>query len=231
MTQFKSKKKIIKIIVIVAIVLVAANILLNGINLVPFRYRNVAVSFLTPDLTWDSKPSDIILKYDLLEDIGEVSDITGERTFDFKLVYDKKDISLSADNRGALNSEFHRYYFTIDCKTPEAANKYFDECHEKMMNLYKNESDFEFEGTETETDYEFKDGSPCSYSSSYKNGKEEILIIDDDGNEIPVEEADNVIQVKTKVNNYAMSNTVGVNWWLSYSEGDSSVYLQAEIMY
>ena len=63
MTQFKSKKKIIKIIVIVAIVLVAANILLNGINLVPLRYRNVAVSFLTPDLTWNSKPSDIILKY------------------------------------------------------------------------------------------------------------------------------------------------------------------------
>ena len=92
-------------------------------------------------------------------------------------------------------------------------------------------TDFEFEGTETETDYEIKDGSPCSYSSSYKNGKEEILIIDDDGNEIPVEEADNVIQVKTKINSYDMSNTVGVNWWLSYSEGDSSVYLQAEIMY
>ncbi len=231
MTQFKSKKKFIKIIVIVAIVLVATNILLNGINLVPFRYRNVPVSFLTPDLTWNSKPSDIILKYDLPEDIGEVSDITGERTFDFKFVYDEKDISLSAYNRGALNGEIHDYYFIIDCKTPEDANKYFDECHKKMIDLYKNESDFEFEGTETETDYEFKDGSPCSYSSSYKNGKEEILIIDDDGKEIPVEEADNVIQVKTKVNSYDMSNTVGVNWWLSYSEGDSLVYLQAEIMY
>ena len=231
MTQFKSKKKIIKTIIVVMIVLVAANILLNGINLVPFRYRNVPISFLTPDLTWNSKPSDIILKYDLPEDIGEISDITGERTFKFKFIYDEKEVSLSADNRGALNSELHRYYFTIDCKTPEDANKYFDECHKKMMDLYKNESDFEFEGTETETDYEFKDGSPCSYSSSYKNGKEEILIIDDYGNEIPVEEADNVIQVKTKVNSYDMSNTVGVNWWLSYSEGDSSVYLQAEIMY
>ena len=231
MTQFKSKKKIIKTIVIVAIVLVAANILLNGINLVPFRYKNVPVSFLAPDLTWDSKPSDVMLKYGLPENISEVSDITGERTFNFNFVYDGKDVTLSTDNRGTLNSELHRYYFTIDCKTSEDANKYFDECHKKMMDLYKNESDFEFEGTETETDYEFKDGSPCSYSSSYKNGKEEILIIDDYGNEIPVEEADNVIQVKTKVNNYDMSNTVGVNWWLSYSEGDSSVYLQAEIMY
>ncbi len=231
MAKFKSNKKIIKILIIVAVILIVASVLLNGINLVPFRYRNVPVSFLTPDLTWNSKPSDIILKYDLPEDIGEVNDITGERTFKFKLNYDEKEVSLSADNRGALNSELHRYYFTIDCKTPEEANKYFDECHKKMMDLYKNEPDFKFEGTETETDYEFKDGSPCSYSSSYKNGKEEILIIDDDGNEIPVEEADNVIQVKTKVNSYDMSNTVGVNWWLSYSEGDSSVYLQAEIMY
>lgn len=231
MTQFKSKKKFIKIIVIVTIVLVAVNILLNGINLVPFRYRNVAVSFLTPDLTWDSKPSDFILKYGLPENIGEVSEIDGGRDFNFNFKYDNKDVAVSADNGGTINNEFHRYYFTIECGTPEEANKYFDECHKKMMDLYKNEPDFKFEGTETETDYEFKDGSPCSYSSSYKNGKEEILIIDDDGNEIPVEEADNVIQIKTKVNSYDMSNTVGVNWWLSYSEGESSVSLRAEIMY
>lgn len=231
MTQFKSKKKIIKIIVIVAIVLVAANILLNGINLVPYRYRNVAVSFLTPDLTWNSKPSDIILKYGLPENISEVSDITGERTFNFNFVYDGKDVTLSTDNRGALNSELHRYYFTIDCKTPEDANKYFDECHKKMMDLYKNESDFEFEGTETETDYEFTDGNAGAYSSTNENGVIKTTIIDDDGNEIPIEEADNVMQIKTKTNEYDMSNTVGVDWWLSYSEGDSSVYLQAEIMY
>ena len=231
MTQFKSKKKIIKIIVIVAIVLVAANILLNGINLVPLRYRNVPVSFITPDLTWDSKPSDVILKYGLPEDISGVSDITGERDFHFNFIYDEKDVSLSADNRGAVNSQLHRYSFIIDCKTPEEASKYFDECHKKMMNLYENEPDFNFEGTETETDYEFKDGSPCSYSSSYKNGKEEILIIDDDGNEIPVEEADNVVEIKTKVNRYDMFNTVGVNLQLSYSEGESYVYLNADIMY
>ena len=48
MTGLKSKKAI-KIIVIIAIVLVVANLLLSGINLVPFRYRNVPVSFLTPD--------------------------------------------------------------------------------------------------------------------------------------------------------------------------------------
>ena len=199
--------------------------------MVPFIYRNEPVSFLTPDLTWNSKPSDVILKYGFPEEISEKSDITGERTFDFKCVYEGKDVAFSAVNRVAINSEFHRYSFVIDCKTPEEASRYFDECHKKIMDLHENDPDFKFEGTETETDYEFKNGSPCSYSSSYKNGKEEILIIDDDGNEIPVEEADNVIQVKTKANSYDMSNTVGVNWWLSYSEGDSSVYLQAEIMY
>ncbi len=231
MARLKSKKKIIKIIVIVAIVLMVANILLSGINMVPFKYRNVPVSFLTTDLTWDSKPSDFILKYGLPESIGEVSDITGERDFYFNFTYDEKDVSLSAENRGALNSELHRYYFTIDCKTLEEANEFFDECHEKMMDLYKDESNFEFEGTETETDYQFTDGTPCSCVTTYNDGVEKTLIMDDDGNEIPVEEADNIIQVKTKVNSYDMSNTVGVNWRLSHSEGDFSVCLCAEIMY
>lgn len=231
MAGIKSKKKIFKIIIIIAVFFIIANLLLSGINLVPFRFRNVPVSFLTPDLTWSSKPGDVILKYGLPEDIGEVSDITGELDFYFKFVYDGKSVSLSSNNYGSLNNELHDYYFTIDCKTPEEASKYFDECHKRMMDLYKNESEFVFEGTETETDYEFKDGSPASYSASYKNGKKEILIIDDDGNEIPVEEADNITQVKTKVNNYDMSNTVGVNWRLSYTEGESSVYLSAEIMY
>lgn len=230
MASTKSKKAI-KIIIIVAITLMVASVFVNGINLVPFRYRSSPVSFLTPDLTWDSKPSDVILKYGFPENISKVNDITGERTFDFSFVYEGKNVNLSTDNRGAVNSQLHRYSFIIDCKTPEDANNYFNECHEKMMNLYKNEPDFNFEGTETETDYEFKDGSPCSYSSSYKNGKEEILIIDDDGNEIPVEEADNVVEIKTKVNRYDMFNTVGANWWLSYSEGESYVYLNADIMY
>lgn len=231
MVQFKSKKKIIKIIVIVAMVLVVANLLLNGINVVPFRFRNLPVSFLTSDLTWDSKPSDFILKYGLPEYIGEVSDITGERTFDFKFVYDEKDVSLSADNRGALNSEFHRYYFTIDCKSPEEASKYFDKCHEKMMKLYENEPDFEFEGTETETDYEFTDGNVVSYSSTNENGVIKTTIIDDDGNEILLEEADNIVEIKTKINEYDMSNTVGISYSLSYSEGESTVRLRADIMY
>ena len=231
MTQFKAKKKIIKIIVIVAIVLVAANILLNGINLVPLRYRNVPVSFITPDLTWDSKPSDFILKYGLPENIGEVNEIDGSRDFNFNFKYDNKDVTVSANNGRTINNEFYRYYFTIECGTPEGANKYFDECHKKMMDLYKNEPDFKFEGTETETDYEFTDGNAGAYSSTNENGVIKTTIIDDDGNEIPIEEADNVMKIKTKTNEYDMFNTVGVNYWLSYSEGDSSVYLQAEIMY
>ena len=231
MTQFKSKKKIIKTIIVVMIVLVAANILLNGINLVPYRYRNVAVSFLTPDLTWNSKPSDIILKYGLPENISEVSDITGERTFNFNFVYDGKDVALSTDNRGALNSELHRYYFTIDCKTPEEANKYFDKCHKNIMDSYKNDPDFKFHGTETETDYQFTDGSPCSYASTYEDGVEKIFIMDDNGNEIPLKEADNVIEIKTKVNTYDTFDTVGVSYSLDLSGSDSCVTLRAEIMY
>ncbi len=231
MAQLKSRKKLVKIILIVAIVLVAVNILLNGINLVPLRYRNVEVSFLTPDLTWNSKPSDVILKYGLPKKVGEVSDITGEREFLFNFVYDEKNVSLSTDNRGAFNSEIHRYYFTIDCKTPEEANKYFDECHKNIMELYKNEPEFEFAGTNTETYYEFKDGSQCSYSCSYENGIEKVLIMDDDGNEIPLEEADNVIVIKTKENSYDMANTVGVHFWLSLSEGDSCVSFCSEINY
>ena len=231
MTQFKSKKKIIKTIIVVMIVLVAANILLNGINLVPYRYRNEAVSFLTPDLTWNSKPSDIILKYGLPENISEVSDITGERTFNFNFVYDGKDVTLSTDNRGALNSELHRYYFTIDCKTPEEANKYFDKCHKNIMDSYKNDPDFKFHGTETETDYQFTDGSPCSYASTYEDGVEKIFIMDDNGNEIPLKEADNVIEIKTKVNTYDTFDTVGVSYSLDLSGSDSCVTLRAEIMY
>ena len=230
MARFKSKKTI-KTIVIVAIVLVVASIVFDGINLVPFRYRSSPVSFLTPDLTWDSKPSDVILKYGFPENISKVNDITGERTFDFSFVYEGKNVNLSTDNRCAVNSQLHRYSFIIDCKTPEDANNYFNECHEKMMELYQDEPDFNFEGTETETDYEFKDGSPCSYASSYKNGKEVVLILEDDGNEIPLEEADNVVEIKTKVNHYDMFNTVGVNLRLSYSEGESTVHLRADIMY
>ena len=231
MARFKSPKKVIKIIAVVAGILMVANILLSGINIVPFKYRNVPVSFLTPDLTWNSKPSDIILKYGLPENISEVSDITGERTFNFNFVYDGKDVTLSTDNRGALNSELHRYYFTIDCKTPEEANKYFDKCHKNIMDSYKNDPDFKFHGTETETDYQFTDGSPCSYASTYEDGVEKIFIMDDNGNEIPLKEADNVIEIKTKVNTYDTFDTVGVSYSLDLSGSDSCVTLRAEIMY
>lgn len=230
MASTKSKKAI-KIIIIVAIVLMVANLFLSGINLVPYRYRNVPVSFITPDLTWDSKPSDFILKYGLPESIGKVNEIDGSRDFNFNFKYDNKDVTVSADNGRTINNEFHRYYFTIECGTPEKANKYFDECHEKMMELYQDELDFKFEGTQTETDYKFKDGNAASYSSTNENGVIKTTIIDDDGNKIPLEEADNVVEIKTTVNSYDMSKTVGADWRLSYSEGDSSVYLCAEIMY
>ncbi len=231
MTQLKSKKKLIKTIVIIAGLLIAVDILLSGINMVPFIHRSTPVSLLTPDLTWNSKPSDVILKYGLPENIGEVSDITGERDFQFNFTHNEKDISLSAENRGAINSELHRYYFTIDCKTPEEANKYFDECHKSIMDSYKDDPDFNFDGTETETDYQFTDGIPCSYVCTYEDGVEKIYIMDDEGNEIPLDEADNVIEIKTKVNNYDMFNTVGILYSLAYSESDSYVTLRAEIAY
>ena len=231
MAGVKAKKKIFKIIIIVVIIFVVASIILNGINLVPFRYRNEPVSFLTPDLTWNSKPSDVILKYGFPEEISEKSDITGERTFDFKCVYDGKDVAFSAVNRVVINSEFHRYSFVIDCKTPEEASRYFDECHKKIMDLHKEDPDFKFEGTETETDYEFTDGDTGVMSTINQNGKQKTFTIDNNGNQIPVEEAENVTEIKTKVNNYDMSNTVGVYCTLSVSEGDSSVYFYTYNMY
>ena len=63
------------------------------------------------------------------------------------------------------------------------------------------------------------------------DGVEKIFIIDDNGNEIPFEKADNVIEIKTKVNNYDTFDTVGVSCSLNLSESDSCVTLRAEIMY
>lgn len=99
------------------------------------------------------------------------------------------------------------------------------------MDLHKDDPDFKFDGTLTETDYEFTDSNAASYSSTNENGVIKTTIIDDDGNEIPIEEADDIVEVKTKVNRYDMSNTVGVSLQLSYSEGESTVHLRADIMY
>ncbi len=230
MARLKSKK-VIKIIIIVAIAFMVASIFVNGINLVPFIYRNEPVSFITPDITWNSKPSDVILKYGYPLSISEVNDITGERTFDFSFVYEGKDVAFSADNRGTVNSQLHRYSFIIDCKTPEDANKFFNEAHKSIMDLHKDDPDFKFDGTLTETDYEFTDSNAASYSSTNENGVIKTTIIDDDGNEIPIEEVDDIVEIKTKVNRYDMSNTVGVSLQLSYSEGESCVYLHSDIMY
>lgn len=148
-----------------------------------------------------------------------------------KFVYNENDISLSVCNRGAINSEIHNYWFIIDCKSPEEASNYFDECHKKMMDLYKSEEGFVFKGTENETDYKFENGNAASYSVVNENGKQKTNIINDDGSETPIEESDTLSQVKTKINSYDMSNTVGAIWELSYTEGESSVCLWAEIMY
>lgn len=231
MAGLKSKKKIFKIFIIIAVFVIVLDVLISGINMVPFRYRKVPVSFLTPDLTWSSKPSNVMLKYGFPINISEISDITGERTFDFNFAYDEKEVTFSADNRAFINSEFHRYSFVINCKTPEEASRYFDECHKKIMDLHKDDPDFKFEGTETETDYNFTDGDTGVISTINKNGKQKTFITDDDGNEIPLEEAENVTEIKTKVNEYDMSNTVGVNCTLSVSEGDSSVYFYTYNIY
>ncbi len=231
MTKFKSKKRAIIIFIVVAVFILSGYIVLIGINTPFLKYRDIAVSFLTPDLTWGSKPSDIILKYGSPESIDEEDEITGERTHHFNFVYDEKDISLSAYNRGFENSEIHRYSFKIDCKTPEEAENYFEECHKKIMELYKDIPNFEFKGTDIETDYIYTDGSFCSYECTYENGVKKVLITDDNGNEIPVEEVENVIDIKTISNSYGIENTTGISYFLDYSEGDTYLSLYIDIRY
>lgn len=231
MTEKKSFKKAIIFTLVIVVLLSILSLPFNGINTVPFKYRYDSVSFLTPNLKWGNRVSSVVLKYGLPDEISRMSDITGERSFDFSFSYDEKDVTMYVTNRYLLNSVPHHYSFAIDCKTPEEANKYFDECHKKIMDLYKDEPDFEFEGTFTETDYEFTDGNVCSYYSTNENGTEKTFIIDDNGNEIPIEDVDNVIEINTKTNEYDMCNTTGVNYSLAYTEGDSYVILRANILY
>lgn len=51
MASLKPSKKLIKVSVIVVVCLMAFDILLSGINIVPFKFRNKPVSFITSDLT------------------------------------------------------------------------------------------------------------------------------------------------------------------------------------
>lgn len=139
MKKRKISKKFIKIAVIVIIGLSVLNIAINGINIVPFEFRNVPVSFLTPDLDWCSRPSDVILKYGSPKEVSEKSDITGQRDFDFTFTYENKEVEFTASNRTFLNNNFYNYYFYVDCKTPEEAEKFFNECNEKMLEFYSDE--------------------------------------------------------------------------------------------
>ncbi len=231
MEKKKLSKKLIIIPVIIIICIIIISPLLNGINTVPFKFRDDAVSFLTPNLNWGSRPSEIILKYGFPDEIDGISDITGERSFDFNFVHDEKDVTLYVTNRYLLNAVPHRYTFVIDCKTPENASAYFDECHNKIMDFYKDDANFQFKYTNTWTDYKYSDGSICSYFSEYEDGVEKIYIIDDDLNEIPLEKAENVVAVKTKENYYSSFSTTGTTYSLSYCEGESTVTWRGEILY
>ncbi len=231
MAKKKASKKLVIIPIIIVVCLIVLNLLLNGINTMPFKFRNDSVSFLTPDLDWGNRPGNIILKYGLPEEIGEISDINGERTFDFNFTYDEKDVTLYVTNRYLLNAVPHRYTFVIDCKTPEEAKAYFDECHNKIMEFHKDDSEFRFNGTNTETDYEFANGEPCSYFTELEDGIEKIFIIDDDANEIPLDKADNVVAVEIKENSYGSFSTVGTIYSLIYHEEESTVTLRADIVY
>ena len=232
--KFSKKVVVIPVIILACLVFVVFPILIlfiSGINWVPFEYRNESVSFLTPDLSWGDRPSDIIMKYGLPNEVGEVSDITGERDYDFSFTYDEKDVTLYVANRYLLNAVPHRYTFVIDCKTTENASAYFDECHTKIMNFHKDDTDFQFTGTNIETDYKYTNGAPCSYFSEYEDGVEKIYIVDDDLNEIPLEEAKNVVKTGIKENNYDACATTGTLYSLVYYEGESTVTLRANIVY
>lgn len=226
----KSFKKFIKISVIVVLCFTILGLLLGGINLVPSRFSNKSISFLTPDLTWDSRTSEVILRYGLPEDIGKVSDITGERDFYFNFDYDGKNVALCLSNRYFLNAPPHSYYFTIECNTPEEARAYFDECHKNIMDFHKADSDFQFEGTYINNDFEYENGDACSYSVTYENGVEKIQIWDD-GKEIPLEDAHKVVTVETIENNYGVDGTCGTSYSLLYTKGSTSITLSAQIMY
>lgn len=148
MKNIKISKKFIKIVVIVIIGLSVLNIAISGINIVPFEFRNVPVSFLTPDLDWCSRPSDVILRYGLPEDVRMLDSATGENDFTYNFTYGDKQVEVFASNRYLPNSCFFNYCFYVDCKTPEEAEKFFNESHKKMLELYGDEEMFTFDDYE-----------------------------------------------------------------------------------
>ena len=148
MKKIKISKKFIKIAVIVLVCICLFDVVLSGVVSVPKEYRNIPVSFLTPDLDWCSRPSDVILKYGLPEDVRMLDSATGENDFTYNFTYGDKQVEVFASNRYLPNSCFFNYCFYVDCKTPEEAEKFFNESHKKMLELYGDEEMFTFDDYE-----------------------------------------------------------------------------------
>ena len=148
MKKIKILKKFIKIAVIVLVCICLFDVVLSGVISVPKEYRNISVSFLTPDLDWCSRPSDVILKYGLPEDVRMLNSATGENDFTYNFTYGDKQVEVFASNRYLPNSCFFNYCFYVDCKTPEEAEKFFNESHKKMLELYGDEEMFTFDDYE-----------------------------------------------------------------------------------
>ncbi|MBQ5883486.1 MAG: hypothetical protein IIW72_03060 [Clostridia bacterium] len=148
MKKIKILKKFIKIAVIVLVCICLFDVVLSGVISVPKEYRNISVSFLTPDLDWCSRPSVVILKYGLPEDVRMLDSATGENDFTYNFTYGDKQVEVFASNRYLPNSCFFNYCFYVDCKTPEEAEKFFNESHKKMLELYGDEEMFTFDDYE-----------------------------------------------------------------------------------
>ena len=148
MKKIKISKKFIKIVVIVLVCICLFDVVLSGVISVPKEYRNISVSFLTPDLDWCSRPSVVILKYGLPEDVRMLNSATGENDFTYNFTYGDKQVEVFASNRYLPNSCFFNYCFYVDCKTPEEAEKFFNESHKKMLELYGDEEMFTFDDYE-----------------------------------------------------------------------------------
>jgi len=144
MKKIKISKNFIKIAVIVFLCVWLLDVVLSGAIFIPKEYRNIPVSFLTSDLNWCSNAVDVIFKYGLPKDVSVLDSATGENDFTYNFTYDEKQVELFASNRYLPNGCFFNYCFYVDCKTPEEAEKFFYESHEKMLELYGDEEIFTF---------------------------------------------------------------------------------------
>ncbi len=234
MKKIKISKKFIKIAVIVLVCICLFDVVLSGVVSVPKEYRNISVSFLTPDLDWCSRPSDVILRYGLPQKISGMNSETGSINYRFEFDYEGKKIEFIAFTRYFPNGRLSNYNYYIDCKTPEDAKSFFEDCHNSMMELYKDEQNFKFCGTSEFEEYIDKDGEPCSYTvSSNDNGEEQIYIIDDATfDEIPLEEAENIEIREGCINDYIIwSGAIGVEFEMRYTKNDPVVFIKSHFHY